>query len=49
MAILSPSILGCDYLTLADTIKELKSAGVKMLHLDVMDGEFVPNISLVAL
>lgn len=45
MAMLSPSILGCDYLTLADTVKELEACGTNMLHLDVMDGIFVPNIS----
>ena len=42
---ISPSILSCDFLTLDDTMPLLKEAGVDMLHLDVMDGNFVPNMS----
>ncbi len=42
----APSILSADFAKLADEIAVIESAGVKMVHLDIMDGHFVPNITM---
>ncbi len=46
MKLLSPSILSADFSRLADEVKRLESFGIREIHLDVMDGHFVPNITI---
>src|SRR4030043_6999 len=41
-----PSVLSADFARLADEIDIITSAGVRVVHLDVMDGHFVPNITI---
>ena len=41
----SPSLLAANFMNLTDEVKRIKDSGCEYIHLDVMDGCFVPNIS----
>jgi ribulose-phosphate 3-epimerase len=43
--LVAPSLLACDFAELREEIRRVEEAGARVLHLDIMDGHFVPNLS----